>query len=88
MFQEPVTCKSEPGSAPEQHPAAKVGSLCNSKEAEQPSPVSILEAPFCDDVSSGSECFESLSADLQGDQRSHFSNSSLSYALYISRHNI
>ncbi|KAK8512250.1 hypothetical protein V6N13_097088 [Hibiscus sabdariffa] len=39
-------------------------SLASSKEAEQPSPVSVIEAPFADDVSSGSECFESISADL------------------------
>ncbi|CAN8254632.1 unnamed protein product [Cochlearia groenlandica] len=36
-----------------------------SKEGEQPSPVSVLET-FDDDVSSSSECFESVSADLQG----------------------
>ncbi|KAG7560730.1 hypothetical protein ISN45_Aa05g022290 [Arabidopsis thaliana x Arabidopsis arenosa] len=36
------------------------------KEGDQPSPVSVLEASFDDDVSSGSECFESVSADLQG----------------------
>ncbi|KAI3412966.1 uncharacterized protein J3R85_016700 [Psidium guajava] len=41
-------------------------SPASSKEADQPSPVSILEAPFKDDLSSGSECFESLSADLHG----------------------
>ncbi|KAE8654306.1 putative Hydroxyproline-rich glycofamily protein [Hibiscus syriacus] len=35
-----------------------------SKEAEQPSPVSVIETPFADDVSSASECFESISADL------------------------
>ncbi|KAE8717296.1 hypothetical protein F3Y22_tig00110053pilonHSYRG00052 [Hibiscus syriacus] len=39
-------------------------SLASSKEAEQPSPVSVIEAPFADDVSSGSECFDSISADL------------------------
>ncbi|GMI71346.1 TON1 Recruiting Motif 19 [Hibiscus trionum] len=38
--------------------------LASTKEAEQPSPVSVIEAPFADDVSSGSECFESISADL------------------------
>ncbi|EOA23485.1 hypothetical protein CARUB_v10016676mg [Capsella rubella] len=38
----------------------------SSKEGEQPSPVSVLEASFDDDVSSSSECFESVSADLQG----------------------
>ncbi|XP_054801587.1 uncharacterized protein LOC129305628 [Prosopis cineraria] len=36
------------------------------KEADQPSPVSVLEPSFTDDLSSCSECFESLSADLQG----------------------
>lgn len=39
----------------------------SSKEGEQPSPVSVLEA-FDDGVSSSSECFESVSADLQGSQ--------------------
>lgn len=38
----------------------------SSKEGDQPSPVSVLEASFDDDVSSGSECFESVSADLRG----------------------
>ncbi|KAJ0245669.1 Afadin [Hirschfeldia incana] len=37
-----------------------------SKEGDQPSPVSVLETSFDDDVSSSSECFESVSADLQG----------------------
>ncbi|TYH77347.1 hypothetical protein ES332_D04G147700v1 [Gossypium tomentosum] len=36
-----------------------------SNEADQPSPVSIIETPFTEDFSSGSECFESISADLQ-----------------------
>ncbi|ESW16473.1 hypothetical protein PHAVU_007G159500 [Phaseolus vulgaris] len=36
------------------------------KDADQPSPVSILEPAFTDDLSSCSECFESLNADLQG----------------------
>ena len=41
----------------------------SSKEGDQPSPVSVLEASFGDDdVSSSSECFESVSADLQGSQ--------------------
>ncbi|XP_018446579.2 uncharacterized protein LOC108818184 [Raphanus sativus] len=38
----------------------------SSKEGDQPSPVSVLEASFNDDVSSSSECFGSVSADLQG----------------------
>lgn len=36
----------------------------SSKEPEQPSPVSVLEPPF--EEVSGSECFESVSAGLQG----------------------
>ncbi|KAK7393627.1 hypothetical protein VNO78_22185 [Psophocarpus tetragonolobus] len=42
-----------------------VGSSC-CKDADQPSPVSVLEPSFTDDLSSCSECFESLNADLQG----------------------
>ncbi|GAV62670.1 DUF3741 domain-containing protein/DUF4378 domain-containing protein/VARLMGL domain-containing protein [Cephalotus follicularis] len=48
------------------HPVSDLKSPSSSKEADQPSPVSILEAPFTDDLSSSSECFESLSADLHG----------------------
>ncbi|KAM6569111.1 hypothetical protein CsatB_017096 [Cannabis sativa] len=51
---------------PSKHSVPGLESPASSKEAEQPSPVSILEVPFTDDVSSCSECFESLSADLQG----------------------
>nr|KYP70796.1 hypothetical protein KK1_010031 [Cajanus cajan] len=36
------------------------------KDADQPSPVSVLEPSFTDDLSSCSECFETLSADIQG----------------------
>ncbi|KAK7267550.1 hypothetical protein RIF29_20227 [Crotalaria pallida] len=36
------------------------------KDADQPSPVSVLEPSFTDDLSSCSDCFGSLSADLQG----------------------
>ncbi|KAK7336989.1 hypothetical protein VNO77_17545 [Canavalia gladiata] len=36
------------------------------KDADQPSPVSVLEPSFTDDLSSSSECFESLSVDIQG----------------------
>ncbi|XP_021745523.1 uncharacterized protein LOC110711457 isoform X1 [Chenopodium quinoa] len=46
--------------------ATHADSPANSKESEQPSPVSILEAPFVEDVSSGSECFERVSAELHG----------------------
>ena len=47
-------------------PVAEVETPASLKEADQPSPVSVLETPFPDDLSSGSECFESLSADLNG----------------------
>ncbi|XP_061351319.1 uncharacterized protein LOC133296372 [Gastrolobium bilobum] len=46
-------------------PAPELESSC-CKDADQPSPVSVLEPSFTDDLSSCSECFESLSADLQG----------------------
>lgn len=36
------------------------------EEAYQPSPVSVLELPFKGEISSGSECFESVSADNCG----------------------
>ncbi|KAL5067963.1 hypothetical protein RYX36_018850 [Vicia faba] len=36
------------------------------KDADQPSPISVLDPSFTDDVSSCSECFGSVSADLQG----------------------
>ncbi|XP_022744441.1 uncharacterized protein LOC111295275 isoform X2 [Durio zibethinus] len=49
-----------------QCPVSELESRASSKEAEQPSPVSVIEAPFTDDLSSGSECFESISADLHG----------------------
>ncbi|KAL8129761.1 hypothetical protein V2J09_018916 [Rumex salicifolius] len=52
-------------SSPQNHAAQPV-SPSSSKEADQPSPVSVLEAPFCEDPSSGSECFERVSADLHG----------------------
>ncbi|ESR42240.1 hypothetical protein CICLE_v10011022mg [Citrus x clementina] len=45
---------------------SEIESPARSKEADQPSPVSILEAPFVDDLSCGSEYFESVSADLHG----------------------
>ncbi|XP_042511282.1 uncharacterized protein LOC122086501 isoform X2 [Macadamia integrifolia] len=41
-------------------------SPASSKEVDQPSPVSVLELPFVEDMSSGSECFERVSADLNG----------------------
>lgn len=38
----------------------------SSKEADHPSPLSVLEVPFTEDASSGSECFERVSAGLDG----------------------
>ncbi|CAK9147226.1 unnamed protein product [Ilex paraguariensis] len=38
----------------------------SSQEADHPSPVSVLEVHFTDDVSPGSECFERVGAGLQG----------------------
>lgn len=52
--------------APLYCPEPQLESRTNTKEADQPSPVSVFEAPFTDDISSSSECFESLSADLHG----------------------
>ncbi|KAL1175730.1 hypothetical protein V6Z11_A04G108600 [Gossypium hirsutum] len=46
-------------------PVSEQESRLISKEADQPSPVSIIETPFTEDFSSGSKCFESISADLQ-----------------------
>ncbi|CAM8961917.1 unnamed protein product [Rhodiola kirilowii] len=37
-----------------------------SKDAEQPNPMSVFGIPSPDDLSSGTECFGSLTADLQG----------------------
>ncbi|CAH8313768.1 unnamed protein product [Eruca vesicaria subsp. sativa] len=54
----------------------------SSKEGDQPSPVSILEASFDDDVSSSSECFESVSADLQGRLRMQLQLLKLESAAY------
>uniref|UniRef100_A0A2N9H8X1 DUF4378 domain-containing protein n=1 Tax=Fagus sylvatica TaxID=28930 RepID=A0A2N9H8X1_FAGSY len=64
--QEPSIGQSEEGSVPLLHPSPGRESPVSSKEADQPSPVSVLEAPFTDDLSSCSECFESLNADLHG----------------------
>ncbi|KAJ9186209.1 hypothetical protein P3X46_005738 [Hevea brasiliensis] len=66
ISQEPLNGPPDESSAPVQHSVAELQSPASSKEAEQPSPVSVLETPFPDDLSSSSECFESLSADLHG----------------------
>nr|KYP40330.1 hypothetical protein KK1_038343 [Cajanus cajan] len=58
------TGSSGGGSVLYEPPAPGLESCC--KDADQPSPVSVLEPSFTDDLSSCSECFGSLSADLQG----------------------
>ncbi|KAG2685754.1 hypothetical protein I3760_10G140700 [Carya illinoinensis] len=64
--QEPSMGSFEEGSVSLLHPLPGLESPISSKDADQPSPVSVMEAPFTDDLSSCSECFESLSADLHG----------------------
>ncbi|XP_057535209.1 uncharacterized protein LOC130813395 isoform X2 [Amaranthus tricolor] len=54
------------GSSCSQCNVAHLEPSTSSKESEQPSPASVLEAPFVEDLSSGSECFERVSADLHG----------------------
>ncbi|OIT01236.1 PREDICTED: uncharacterized protein LOC109229535 [Nicotiana attenuata] len=49
-----------PAPEPEPEPESSV----SSKEADHPSPLSVLEVPFTEDASSGSECFERVSAEL------------------------
>lgn len=66
IFQETSIGPSKDSSAPLLQPPPGLESPVSSKEADQPSPVSVLEAPFTDDLSSCSECFESLNADLHG----------------------
>lgn len=63
IFQEEPSVESP---APSHKCIAALESTASSKEADQPSPVSVLEPVFGDDLSSSSECFESVSADLQG----------------------
>lgn len=47
-----------------QCPVPEIQSLANSEEADHLSPISVLEASLTEDISSGSECFENVSADL------------------------
>ncbi|KAJ8899889.1 hypothetical protein K2173_019592 [Erythroxylum novogranatense] len=65
-LQEPPNDLPENGLVPTQHAVVELESAASSKEDDQPTPVSVLETPFADDLSSGSECFESLNADLHG----------------------
>ncbi|XP_004305226.1 PREDICTED: uncharacterized protein LOC101298051 [Fragaria vesca subsp. vesca] len=66
IAEESSTKPSDDKSVLFEHSVPGIESLASSKEADQPSPVSVLEVPFNDDVSSSSDCFETLSADLQG----------------------
>ncbi|CAJ1968378.1 unnamed protein product [Sphenostylis stenocarpa] len=64
-IQQDISAGSSGGSSVlHEPPVPGLESCC--KDADQPSPVSILEPAFTDDLSSCSECFESLNADLQG----------------------
>ncbi|XP_058003116.1 uncharacterized protein LOC110662051 isoform X3 [Hevea brasiliensis] len=63
---EPSNEPPDEGTVAVKHSVAELESPASSMEAEQPSPVSVLETPFVDDLSSSSECFETLSADLHG----------------------
>ncbi|CAL5388177.1 unnamed protein product [Camellia sinensis] len=67
--QVPQIGPSEEESVQLQCPVPEPQSPASSKEADHPSPVSVLEAPFVEDVnviSPGSECFERVNADLHG----------------------
>ncbi|XP_050384562.1 uncharacterized protein LOC126801139 [Argentina anserina] len=66
IAEESSTRLSDEKSVPAEQSVPGLESLASLKEADQPSPVSVLEVPFIDDVSSSSDCFETLSADLQG----------------------
>ncbi|KAK8649478.1 hypothetical protein V6N13_130207 [Hibiscus sabdariffa] len=66
-----VNNSQEPSEAPSKQaplrcPVSELGSRAGSKEGDQPSPISVIDAPFTDSFSSGSECFESISAHLHG----------------------
>lgn len=65
IFQEPSVGSSGGSLVSSQPLVPELESSC-CKDADQPSPVSVLEPSFTDDLSSCSECFESLSADLHG----------------------
>ena len=64
----------EPSDGPLLGPVPEPESPSSSKEAGQPSPVSVLEVIFPEDLSPGSECFERVSADLQGKLGSFLNN--------------
>ncbi|KAK9669759.1 hypothetical protein RND81_13G152800 [Saponaria officinalis] len=64
--QEPSSSYDVQNPSCSQFSVTQAKSPASSKESEQPSPVSVLEAPFVEEVSSGSECFERVSAELHG----------------------
>lgn len=66
MFQDEPVGQSSGVPSPSQCPGPESESSESSKEADHPSPVSVLEASFVEDVSSGSDCFERVNADLNG----------------------
>ena len=66
MSQELRIGLSEEDSVLLQHPVPEPQSPESTKDADHPSPVSVLDVPFTEDVSSGSEYFERVSADLNG----------------------
>ncbi|CAN4116892.1 unnamed protein product [Withania somnifera] len=63
---EPSPPSSAAASVVLEHPTPEPDTSVSSKEADHPSPLSVLEVPFTEDVSSGSECFERVSAELNG----------------------
>ncbi|THG20436.1 hypothetical protein TEA_009295 [Camellia sinensis var. sinensis] len=63
---EPQIEPSKEDPVPLRCPVPEPPSPGSSKDADHPSPVSVLEIPFTEEISSGSECFERVSADLQG----------------------
>lgn len=70
IFQELSVGSSSRNSEPLQPPVSGLESAC-CKDADQPSPVSVLESSFTDDLSSCSDCFESLNVDIQGNCLRH-----------------
>ncbi|CAN4121666.1 unnamed protein product [Withania somnifera] len=65
---EPSPSSSATASVVLEYPAPEPApeSSASSKDADHPSPLSVLEVPFTEDASSGSECFERVSAELNG----------------------
>ncbi|XP_060201747.1 uncharacterized protein LOC132630188 isoform X2 [Lycium barbarum] len=61
---EPSPASPATASLASEYPAAEPESSVSSKEADHPSPLSVLEVPFTEDASSGSECFERVGAEL------------------------